>query len=294
MTFAPGSAAPASTPTPDAALASAPDGSFAARRGSRLPSLTGMRWWAALAVFVLHTLVFLPTFPFYASEWYDDLARWVPMQVGASGVAFFFVLSGFIMYWTRRPRDTARGFIWRRVRKIYPTHIVAVLILLLVLPVPLGRAETWVPCLLLIQTWWPDWTTLGGLNVPAWSLASEMLFYLLFPFVVPWVDRIRERWVPHAIAVLFAGIALLHTAFYLWADGYKGIDNLYGARPQLPPAPDRTPEYEIHGAPVWFAQDYIGYADHGYWLSYYFPVARLPEFFLGVLVCGWWSAVAGG
>ncbi|MEO9328614.1 acyltransferase family protein [Gordonia aurantiaca] len=256
---------------------------MAAARGVRLPSLTGMRWWAALAVFVLHTLVFLPVYPFYGSERYWNIAEAVPMQVGAAGVAFFFVLSGFIMYWTRRDDDTARGFIWRRVKKIYPTSIVAVILLLLVVPVPLGRTDTWVPCLFLIQTWWPNWTSLGGLNVPAWSLASEMLFYATFPFLVPLMDRIRERYVPLAIAAVFAAIVALHTMYLLFADGYKGTENFYGAR--MPAElPATTQEYGYNATPEFFAQDYIGYSEQAYWLSYYFPLTRLPEFFLGVLV----------
>lgn len=242
-----------------------------------------MRWWAALAVFVLHTLVFLPVYPFYGSERYWAIAEAVPMQVGAAGVAFFFVLSGFIMYWTRREGDSAGGFMWRRVKKIYPTSIVAAVLVLLVVPVPMGREQTWLPTLLLIQTWWPDWTSLGGLNVPAWSLAAEILFYATFPFLVPLMDRIRERYVPLAIAGVFALIVALHTAYYLFADGYKGTENFYGAR--IPATlPTTTQEYGYNASPAFFAQDYVGYAEHAYWLSYYFPLSRLPEFFLGVLV----------
>lgn len=253
-------------------------------RGKRLPSLTGMRWWAALAVFGLHVLVFLPVYPFYGSERYWNMAKAVPMQVGASGVTFFFVLSGFVLYWTRRPNDTGRAFVWRRIKKIYPTHIVATVALLAVIPIPLGRLDTWVPALLLVQTWWPNWTSLGGLNVPAWSLASEMLFYLAFPILVPLLDRIRDQYIPHAIAALSVFIAVMHTVIYLWADGYKGIGNYFGAR--IPdPRPETTPPFGYNASPDFFAQHFIGYGDHGYWFSYYFPLTRLPEFFLGVLAC---------
>lgn len=253
-------------------------------RGHRLPSLTGMRWWAALAVFALHVLVFLPVYPFYGSARYWNMAKAVPMQVGASGVTFFFVLSGFVLYWTRRSDDTAQAFVWRRIKKIYPTHIVATVVLLLVIPIPFGRLDTWVPALLLVQTWWPNWTSLGGLNVPAWSLVSEMLFYLSFPLVVPLLDRIKNRYIPHAIATLMALIVTIHTVIYLCADGYKGTENFFGAR--IPePRPDITPQFGYNAAPEFFAREFIGYADHGYWLSYYFPLTRLPEFFIGVLAC---------
>ena len=63
-----------------------------------LPSLTGARWWAAFAVFVLHALVFLPVYPFQKSMLFRAIhPPLVPMQLGAAGVTFFFVLSGFII-----------------------------------------------------------------------------------------------------------------------------------------------------------------------------------------------------
>ncbi len=253
-------------------------------RGARLPSLTGMRWWAALAVFLLHVVVFLPIYPFYGSSGYWDLARAVPMQVGAAGVTFFFVLSGFVMWWTRREKDTELSFMWRRIKKIYPTHLVAAIVLMLVIPIPLGRLDTWAPSFVLIQTWWPNWTSLGGLNVPSWSLASEMLFYLTFPFLAPLVGRITDRFVPLAFGLLFSLIVAMHTAVYLWAPGDKSTENLFGARIPMP-VPEVTQEYGYNASAEFFARDYIGYNDLGYWFSYYFPLMRLPEFFIGVLMC---------
>jgi peptidoglycan/LPS O-acetylase OafA/YrhL len=72
------------------------------KRGD-LPSLTGARWWAAFAVFVLHALVFLPVYPFQKSSTFETIHNFVPMQLGAAGVTFFFVLSGFVIYWSFRP-----------------------------------------------------------------------------------------------------------------------------------------------------------------------------------------------
>ncbi|GAC57676.1 putative acyltransferase [Gordonia hirsuta DSM 44140 = NBRC 16056] len=263
---------------------SAPVDTAADVRGARLPSLTGMRWWAALAVFVLHVVVFLPIYPFYGSDGYWDLAKAVPMQVGAAGVTFFFVLSGFVMWWTRRRNDTEVSFMWRRIKKIYPTHIVATVVLMLVIPIPIGRLDTWLPALALIQTWWPNWTSLGGLNVPAWSLASEMLFYLTFPFLAPLIARIPDRLVGRALGILFALIVAMHTALYLWAPGDKSTENLFGARVAWP-VPATTQDWGYNASPEFFAREYVGYGDVAYWFSYYFPLVRLPEFFIGVLVC---------
>lgn len=249
------------------------------RREVKLPSLTGMRWWAAAAVFVLHAVVFIPAYPFQKSPLFQKIHEFIPMQLGAAGVAFFFVLSGFILYWIRRPGDTYWSFLKRRVRKIYPSHIVAVLLLIAVAPVPLSRPVVWLPDLLLIHTWVSHWSSLGGLNVPSWSLVSEMLFYLTFPLLAPLVDRLPGKYVLWAIGVVFLAIAGLHTIYYLVADGPKGIENIF--LPRLQPG-NTTPEYEIHASPIWFAQSDIPVSP-SYWLSYNFPPSRLPEFYIGVL-----------
>lgn len=244
-----------------------------------LPSLTGARWWAAFAVFVLHALVFLPVYPFQKSELFRQVHQVMPMQLGAAGVTFFFVLSGFIIYWSFRPGGSVRWFYWRRVLKIYPTHLVAALAFIVVASVPLSRAVVWVPNLALVHTWVPKWSTVGGLNVPAWSLGAEILFYLSFPLLLPLVRRVRPERVLLVTGVLLLAIVALHTAYYLWVPGPKGIANAFA--PRLVPGDD-SPFFTLHASPAWFAQPDIPVSP-SYWLSYIFPLSRLPEFFLGVL-----------
>ncbi|GGK57689.1 acyltransferase family protein [Nocardia camponoti] len=252
-----------------------------AKTGSRppLPSLTGARWWAAFAVFVLHALVFLPVYPFQKSELFRTIHSFVPMQLGAAGVTFFFVLSGFIIYWSFRPGMSVRGFYRRRVLKIYPMHLLAAAAFVVAASVPLSRAIVWVPNLLLVHTWVPKWTTIGGLNVPAWSLAAEVLFYLCFPLALPLIMRIPTRRLLLAFAAIMLAILAIHTALYLWVDGPKEIANAFA--PRLQPG-DVSPKFELHAHPAWFVQPDIP-VSLSYWLSYTFPLTRLPEFFLGVL-----------
>jgi len=230
-------------------------------------------------VFVLHALVFLPVYPFQKSELFRAIHQVLPMQLGAAGVTFFFVLSGFIIYWSFRPGSSIGGFYRRRALKIYPTHLLAAAAFVVVASVPLHRLVVWLPNLLLVHTWVPKWTTVGGLNVPSWSLGAEVLFYLSFPLLLPLVRRIPGRRLWTALALLFVVIVLLHTAFYLWVDGPKGIANTFA--PRLVPG-DVSPFYELHASPAWFAQPDIPVSP-SYWLSYTFPASRLPEFFLGVL-----------
>lgn len=256
-----------------------PSSADATRTRPALPSLTGARWWAAFAVFLLHALVFLPVYPFQKSELFRHLHQAMPMQLGAAGVTFFFVLSGFIIYWSFRPGSSVRRFYRRRVLKIYPTHLVAAVAFVLVASVPLTRPVVWAPDLALVHTWVPKWSTVGGLNVPSWSLGAEMLFYLCFPLALPLVRRVRPERVLWVMAGLLLAIVALHAAYFLWVPGPKGIENAFA--PRLVPG-EASPFFELHASPAWFAQPDIPVAQ-SYWLSYIFPLSRLPEFFLGVL-----------
>lgn len=248
--------------------------------GRKLDGLTAARWWAALAVFALHALVFLPTYPFQKSELFRRIHQdFMPMQLGAAGVTFFFVLSGFIIHWSFRPRTTTAGFYRRRILKIYPTHLIAAAVFILVAAVPLSRAVVWVPNLLLVHTWVPKWSTVGGLNVPSWSLGAEMLFYLVYPLVRPMVQRIRPDRLMHWVVGLLVFILCLHTAYFLGFDGPTDTTNAFA--PRLVPG-DISPFTELHASPQWFAQPDIPVV-RAYWFGYTFPLSRLPEFFVGVL-----------
>ncbi|MEU0503092.1 acyltransferase [Nocardia sp. NPDC005998] len=249
------------------------------RRRPALPSLTGARWWAAFAVFVLHALVFLPVYPFQKSDLFRHLHQLLPMQLGAAGVTFFFVLSGFIIFWSFKPNSSVPRFYWRRVLKIYPTHLVAAAVFVVAASVPLHRLVVWVPNLALVHTWVPKWTTVGGLNVPSWSLCSEILFYFSFPLLLPLVRRIPSHRLWWWLGGLLMFILLLHTAYYLWVPGPKGIANVFA--PRLVRG-DVSPFFELHASQAWFQQPDIPVSP-AYWLSYNFPASRLPEFFLGVL-----------
>ena len=98
---------------------------------SRLPSLTGLRWLAAFIVFGFHigTLGVIhrpPSPPGGPTNRGGQLLRsWEAVfGQGDIGVAFFFVLSGFVLTWVAKPTDTRTAFWRRRVAKIYPNHMV--------------------------------------------------------------------------------------------------------------------------------------------------------------------------
>lgn len=149
----------------------------------RLDSLTGLRWWAAFAVFLFHirNLVTLPA----------PVAEFV--RYGNFGVAFFFILSGFVLTWSWRERVGVGTFYWRRFVRIYPLHLVT---LLLAVPVFYSFApdptQSWVKpfdwavlilCLFMLQGWSRDPGIQFAGNPASWTLTVEAFFYALHPFI---------------------------------------------------------------------------------------------------------------
>ncbi|MEV8478328.1 acyltransferase [Streptomyces sp. NPDC051173] len=217
--------------------------------GSRLPSLTGLRFVAAALVFLRHAIYT----DVFADPGVVSVLHGLSVNTGQMGVSFFFVLSGFVLTMAARPHDTTRRFLRRRLVKIYPNHFVAFL-LAAILIVPAFRWEDVVPNLLLVQTWWPRYKTLFSGNPPSWSLACEAFFYLGFPLLLRTIRKIRPvRLWPSAAGTMAAIVAVTLTVAL--------------AVPGTPAMPD--------GQPAGLTQ---------FWLIYAFPPVRALDFLLGMLL----------
>src|SRR5256884_2646833 len=185
-------------------------------RKVELSGLSGIRFYAALPVYLAHVTV-IPGMEVLSG-------RSVFFNVGVGSVSLFFVLSGFIL--TYNYADVFRGgisvagykrFVWDRLTKIYPVHF---LTLLLVLPIAIFSPHLpldWraVPLhLLLLQCFWPSSTPTFSkyLNVPSWSISCEWFFYLLAPVVMFFALGNRRRWV----SVVVATGCACGLGFFLW------------------------------------------------------------------------------
>ena len=157
------------------------------QRQGQLDSLTGLRFFAAMMVFVNHVLF---AFPSLSTE---GLARDVFEPLGTAGVCFFYVLSGFILtyvYGSRPGPISIREFYVKRVARIWPLHLVTMLIVLFgvvtlryQLDRPQGVAQI-VANTFLLQAWWPEYRWVFSINGPSWSLSNEAFFYFVFPWLV--------------------------------------------------------------------------------------------------------------
>jgi peptidoglycan/LPS O-acetylase OafA/YrhL len=91
----------------------------------------------------------------------------------------------------------------------------------------------------------------GGINRPSWSLGCEVLFYLMFPFILPIIKRVQDRLLWPLAAAVVVLVFLIPTVTTLL--------------PGTPPVSD-------------------GLSFPQYWFIYVFPVSRLLDFTLGMVL----------
>jgi peptidoglycan/LPS O-acetylase OafA/YrhL len=173
-----------------------------------LPSLTGLRFVAALMVFAFH------------SSGYGVLASpiWHSTQFGFIGVTFFFVLSGVVLTWSARPGQTAGKFWRRRFARIYPSHaavaLVAIGLYLFVMP-PHKPLWAGLVALVLLQAWSWNPVVFSAGNGVSWSLSCEAFFYALFPWLMPLLGRRRRRVVVVGVLLTACSTAAVVFSFVL-------------------------------------------------------------------------------
>ena len=149
-----------------------------------LKPLTSLRFFAAMMIVALHAKAFM--------GW-----AWMASAPASlvQGVSFFFVLSGFILTLVYGEADAfePKAFFVARLARIYPAHLAAMVLLLVVVPwwlilTPAGdpglAAIAFIQKITLTDALNPlpkvflSWTSVS------WSLSTELCFYLCFPFLL--------------------------------------------------------------------------------------------------------------
>jgi len=225
--------------------------------------LTSLRFFAAMHVLAFHNHL----------DALMDLPGGIRsiIRTGYVSVSLFFVLSGFILAYTyhggrENVSFNRRSFWIARLARIYPVYLVGLLLAapfvfwahfnsdrpawsafkILVLGGSCGTlTQSWVPPLAV------EW------NAPGWSLSAEAFFYLIFPFVSPWIWRWNQRQTVMALAGLWL-LSLCSPALCCCA-GVPGFSDC--------PA-------TVAPSTGWLAK-----------LVAYNPLLRFPEFLLGIALC---------
>lgn len=166
---------------------------------SSYPALTGIRAVAALLVFMHHFGPEVPVFQHPAAQ--------ALLSQGHTGVALFFVLSGFLIadrYWSVG-RAGMMAFVLRRAGRLLPLYLVLTTATFLI-PWLMEESPSPFPTMLfianitLLRGWFADlWNT--GI-AQGWSLTAEATFYLV---ALPIIWTVRRN----ALALFIIPLALV-------------------------------------------------------------------------------------
>jgi peptidoglycan/LPS O-acetylase OafA/YrhL len=188
-------------------------------------ALNWLRFFLSLYIVTFHTLNepygLVTTHPFVSSL----------LDLGNFATSIFFVLSGFLLTYVyvslRGDRKIDKSsFLVARLSALYPIHLFTIILALpfflaviyrdggIAVPLDvfwkhtrlLGNGETMLAVLMnltLTHAWNPLYLLL---NPPSWSLSALLFFYLLFPYLAPWLNKMRRPMV---------GLIVLGVLFFL-------------------------------------------------------------------------------
>jgi peptidoglycan/LPS O-acetylase OafA/YrhL len=187
----------------------------AAVRRNRFNELEAVRGVAAALIVVFHAYQFSRDGDGFV--WEGRVAGQVVRQF-ESGVAWFFVLSAFLLYLPiarsaleHRPPGATRSFLVRRSVRILPLYVVAVLIVwALRNPSFPGEWRDLVEHLTFTQIY--DSKRIFFTIGPAWSLAVEVHFYLLLAVLAPLLTRVTRGRAAGATRAMVFGVPVLLAA----------------------------------------------------------------------------------
>lgn len=187
----------------------------------RFPLFDSLRAIAALSVFTVHL-------PFLITLGSDSTVAPYLLNLN-SGVAVFFLISGFLLYrpfvkarWEARDQPEAGQFAIRRVLRIVPAYWVALVVTVVVIgpsgESPIARevfSATGIPAYFgFLQVYDSD-TVVGGISA-AWSLCVEATFYAMLPLWAWAMRRVPARGGRSIVRTELAGLAVLAVIGVAW------------------------------------------------------------------------------
>lgn len=164
-------------------------------------ALNGLRFFAAMSVVLYHYSASVSAYH-RSPVWAQNLVLCGPVSLG-----FFFILSGFVLTHAHPSLKDQRlrcQFWVKRFTRLYPAYLLA---FLMFVPIAVdkyllhpaqaanpGGVRTFVLGALLSGLMVQAWTSLSqAWNGPSWSVSVEVFFYIIFPFVLPQLSKLRMR-----------------------------------------------------------------------------------------------------
>ncbi|WP_194791752.1 acyltransferase family protein [Pseudomonas sp. UFMG81] len=214
---------------------------------SEILPLTGLRFFAALYVFIFHIHI---RWPLTENPYVKNI-----LDQGAIGMSLFFILSGFVLAYRYSSGGTAyRSYLVSRFSRIYPVYLLAAVATIPWMGVNFGDgsfvdtalavskvAMLVVANLFVIQAWFPQMFNYWN-DGASWSISVEVFCYFLLPLMLPALNKMKST----RLLLLGAGCAVFSALIGVSAALFDDAANK---------------------------------------VFYSIPIFRLPEFVVGICAC---------
>lgn len=205
--------------------------------------LDHFRGIAIIAVLLFHTLYLVYGYlelSWQGATWFRNFDApnsylcFLPFTFGSSGVAIFFVVSGFCIHMSfQKQGQKWGGFFIRRIFRIYPAYFAALIFCVLLIVACTPRLTFhdqgfWMQLLthLFLIHNYPS-STYIGINGAFWSLAIEAQLYLMYPALLMLVAKLGWR----RTMIILAGSELLLRGMYGLTDVMGATNTIWGIFP---------------------------------------------------------------
>ena len=140
----------------------------------RLYQLDALRGIAAVMVVLFHFLYN------YQAKYGHTFAIPEWLHLGETGVHLFFIISGFVIFWTLTRSERPMDFVFSRFSRLYPPFWVAMIatFAFVSLAGPADRAVSW-ETLLVNATMFHEFVGYAHVDGVYWTLSIELAFYIL-------------------------------------------------------------------------------------------------------------------
>lgn len=135
---------------------------------------------------------------------------------GECGVAFFFVISGYVMSLAHGEAIENGTFstgllLVRQLKKFYPLHLLTALFFLILSLLKGAHLNAWMVVLnlSLLQSWTMDMDIYFSLNATSWFLSTIFFCYLMFGLMYRFVMSMHKTYIVWVVCVLYLFFAML-------------------------------------------------------------------------------------
>ena len=186
-------------------------------------SMEGIRGFAVFLVFLVHYVALIE--PWLYQDSITFIVANYMRSIGYLGVDLFFVLSGYLIYGMLIKKQIPFGsYIFRRIRRIYPTFTVVFVVYLVLsvlfpgeskIPKDLGEGVIFVVQNYLLM---PGLFDVEPIVTVAWSLSYEFFYYLLIPVVITFLGM--RLWESGSRILLFLTVTIISFGLFAIYGGH--------------------------------------------------------------------------